>query len=96
MRCDGCGDAIVGPRLQCVQCEDGVDLCVACVARDAGGKRLRLRDGRKHPKGHVYRRVRQTLAYTPAQGGAARLALASYRQSEKTLPEQMPTMLWRG
>ena len=56
--CDGCGEALVGPRWQCIHCE-GVDLCVGCVARAATGKGLALRDGSRHPKLHVFRRVRQ-------------------------------------
>ena len=56
--CDGCGNDLVGPRWQCIQCEGAVDLCIACVGRVAQGRVLELRDGRKHPKGHVFRRVR--------------------------------------
>ena len=57
--CDACGDAIVGPRLQCVLCPGSVDLCVGCVGRAARAQPLLLRDGSKHPKHHVFRRVRQ-------------------------------------
>ena len=66
VQCDGCGEAIVGPRLQCVQCEGAVELCVGCVGKAAHGKAMPLRDGRLHPKQHVFRRVRQL----PLEGGA--------------------------
>ena len=36
VQCDGCGEAIVGPRLQCVQCEGAVELCIACVGKVSG------------------------------------------------------------
>ena len=60
--CDGCGEDIVGPRWQCVQCEGCVDLCVGCVARASRGRPFELRDGRRHPHGHTFRRVRQKTA----------------------------------
>ena len=64
--CDSCGQELVGPRWQCLQCEGLVDLCIACVGRVAQGKALVLRDGRKHLKGHVFRRVRQAAIDTHA------------------------------
>ena len=93
MRCDGCAEPIVGPRLQCVHCEVRVDLCVGCAARDAGGAtRLRLRDGRRHPRRHVFRRVRQkVLGYDApsearlAAGGGGTSAGASSLQQEDLL-----------
>lgn len=33
MLCDGCGDAIIGPRMQCMQCVGAVELCISCVAK---------------------------------------------------------------
>ena len=58
-----------------MQCEECVDLCVGCVARDVAPKPLRLcaqlgasgayvftveaNGGSSHPKQHVFRRVRQ-------------------------------------
>jgi hypothetical protein len=64
--CDGCGDALVGPRLSCMQCPGTVDLCIGCVGKVVRSK-LTLRDGSMHPKGHVFRRVRAVpLAGTPA------------------------------
>ena len=58
-----------------MQCEECVDLCVGCVARDVAPKPLRLcaqlgasgayvftveaTGGSSHPKQHVFRRVRQ-------------------------------------
>ena len=75
VRCSTCAAPIVGPRLQCMQCEECVDLCVGCVARDVAPKPLRLcaqlgasgayvftveaNGGSSHPKQHVFRRVRQ-------------------------------------
>jgi hypothetical protein len=75
VRCSACAAPIVGPRLQCMQCEECVDLCVGCVARDVAPKPLRLcaqlgasgayvftveaNGGSSHPKQHVFRRVRQ-------------------------------------
>lgn len=56
--CDGCVEPIVGPRLQCLHCER-VDLCIGCVGKAAHGRAFKLRDGRTHPKDHVFRRVRQ-------------------------------------
>ena len=76
VQCDGCGEAIVGPRLQCVQCEGAVELCIACVGKAAHGKALPLRDGRLHPKQHVFRRVRQL----PLEGGARVLELGAEGQ----------------
>ena len=66
VQCDGCGEAIVGPRLQCVHCEGAVELCIGCVGKAAHGKAMALRDGRMHPKQHVFRRVRQV----PLEGSA--------------------------
>jgi hypothetical protein len=66
VQCDGCGEAIVGPRLQCVHCEGAVELCIGCVGKAAHGKAMALRDGRMHPKQHVFRRVRQA----PLEGSA--------------------------
>jgi hypothetical protein len=57
--CDGCGNPIIGPRLQCVQCAGCVDLCIGCVGKAARTKPLLLRDGTKHPKQHTFRRIRQ-------------------------------------
>ena len=57
--CDGCGAAVVGPRLQCVQCAGSVDLCVRCVGRAVRSDRFCLRDGTRHRKDHVFRRIRQ-------------------------------------
>jgi hypothetical protein len=90
VRCDGCAEPIVGPRLQCVQCELSVDLCVGCAARDAGGAaRLRLRDGRRHPRRHVFRRVRQkALGYAPSEallaggGGGTSAGASSLQQGD--------------
>ena len=69
-----------------------VDLCVSCAARDAGGAtRLRLRDGRRHPRRHVFRRVRQkALGYAPseallASGGGGSSAGASSLQQDDLL-----------
>ena len=70
-----------------------VDLCVGCAARDAGGTtRLRLRDGRRHPRRHVFRRVRQkVLGYDApseamlAAGGGGTSAGASSLQQEDLL-----------
>ena len=76
VQCDGCGEAIVGPRLQCVQCEGAVELCIGCVGKAAHGKALPLRDGRLHPKQHVFRRVRQL----PLEGGARVLELGAEGQ----------------
>ena len=97
VRCDGCSEPIVGPRLQCVQCEGGVELCVACVAKDAGGsgRRLKLRDGRKHPAGHIFRRTRQQLgamtyvdsAASGAGGSAAGAAPSSHLMPDEGLRE---------
>ena len=70
--CDGCATHIIGPRLTCMLCEISVDLCVACIARDGGGpKRLRLRDGRRHHKGHIFRRTRQQLMMSYGHCSAA-------------------------
>ena len=66
VRCDGCASPIVGPRLQCVHCESGVDLCVACVGK-AAGKQFKLKDGRHHPKNHVFRRMRQGVLMLSAR-----------------------------
>ena len=70
----------------------GVDLCVSCAARDAGGAtRLRLRDGRRHPRRHIFRRVRQkALGYAPSEallagGGGATSAGASSLQQDDLL-----------
>ena len=76
VQCDGCGEAIVGPRLQRVQCEGAVELCIGCVGKAAHGKALPLRDGRLHPKQHVFRRVRQL----PLEGGARVLELGAEGQ----------------
>ena len=86
--CDGCGDAITGPRMQCMQCVGAIELCIGCVAKvrpislrssepcagvmgrlptaprtlcpwQVSRGNLELRDGSKHPKGHVFRRLRQ-------------------------------------
>jgi len=51
--CDGCGDALIGPRLSCVQCAGTVDLCIGCVGKAVRSKPLTLRDGSVHPRGHV-------------------------------------------
>jgi len=64
--CDACEASIVGPRWQCVHCEGGVDLCVGCVAKTTSGRGLQLRDGRVHPKLHVFRRVRQSAVASSA------------------------------
>jgi hypothetical protein len=64
--CDGCGEQLVGPRWQCIHCEGGVDLCIGCVGKVAQGKAIELRDGRRHPKGHVFRRVRPGLTSVAA------------------------------
>ena len=48
LACDGCGNAIVGPRWSCIFCEGSVDLCVGCVGK-AARKPLTLRGGGKHP-----------------------------------------------
>ena len=68
----------------------GVDLCVSCAARDAGGAtRLRLRDGRRHPRRHIFRRVRQkALGYEPSEallagrGGATSAGASSLQQDD--------------
>ena len=73
VQCDGCGEAIVGPRLQCVQCEGAVELCIGCVGKAAHGKAMALRDGRLHPKQHVFRRVRQA----PLEGSARAVELGA-------------------
>ena len=121
VRCDGCAEPIVGPRLQCVQvrlpspglglcpphppsasppvqCEGGVELCVGCVAQDAGSKALRLsrHGGSKHPKQHVFRRVRQTLLDVGLDGSSATpsaAALVHEQQQQQVLGEAGVLML---
>ena len=67
--CDGCASPIVGPRLQCLHCDGAVDLCIGCVAKAAHGKAFELRDGRRHPPQHVFRRVRQAPLDGDGGGG---------------------------
>ena len=71
VRCAACNEPIVGPRLQCVQCEGCVELCVSCVcvAATTHGQPLKLHGGRKHPQGHCFRRARQGVMLLPPGGG---------------------------
>ena len=64
LACDGCGNAIVGPRWSCILCEGSVDLCVGCVGK-AARKPLTLRGGGKHPANHVFKRVRALPSTDP-------------------------------
>ncbi|EOD27164.1 hypothetical protein EMIHUDRAFT_205120 [Emiliania huxleyi CCMP1516] len=69
---NGCDDPVVGPRLQCVQCEVPVELCVKCVAWAGGGsRRLQLHDGRTHPRQHIFRRVRPVMSHGGASSALA-------------------------
>ena len=86
--CDGCALPIVGPRLQCVHCEGGVDLCVGCVGKAAHGRGFRLHDGRKHPRHHCFRRVRPAaLSQSTATAATAAAAATATQSAEAGLVE---------
>lgn len=87
LQCDGCAEPLVGPRLQCVQCVGAVELCVTCIVRDSATKKpLLLRDGTtKHPKGHVFRRVRQPPSAERLSAGASRVV--NLTDAASTVPD---------
>jgi hypothetical protein len=54
MTCDLCGNAIIGPRIQCINCPD-FNVCITCDSQRSIMSSCTRMDGSEHPAGHVFR-----------------------------------------